>query len=85
MIDAIELLRSREMQKAGKLITKLSLSNEELKFLIEIHQSLITYFETRGLYFGLITSLLKRELEQLKGFWRARGQICGEERNENQF
>jgi len=80
MIDAIELLRSKEMQKAGRLMTKLSLSNEELKFLIEIHQSLLIYFETRGSYFGLITSLLRRELEQLKEFWGARGQ-----RNENQF
>lgn len=60
------------MEDAGRSMSYLTLSNGELQRAITANKLVLSYFQSRGEYFGFITSFLMREREQLKGFREAR-------------
>lgn len=67
------LLTAQNMNEGGRLITTNPLyTNDQLTLVIETTNHVLSYFQARGDYFGLITTHIRQELEVLKGFARAR-------------
>ena len=60
------------MEDAGKSMGYSYLTDDEVHRAIIANGLVLSYFESRGEYFGLITSILRIELAQLKGFQEAR-------------
>jgi len=60
------------MEDAGRSMNYLTLTDGELQRAITANKLVLSYFQSRGEYFGFITSFLMREREQLKGFREAR-------------
>lgn len=60
------------MEDAGKSMGYLALTDDELQRAMTANKLVLSYFESRGEYFGLITHILRIEKEQLKGFLEGR-------------
>ena len=56
-----------------------SISDKELDLTINTLSALVTFFEIRGQYFGLVTTRLREEWERYESFKRARQRnVCGD-------
>lgn len=67
------LLTAQNMGEGGRLMeTNPFYTNDQLTLVIETTNHVLSYFQTRGDYFGLITDRIRQDLETLKGFQRAR-------------
>lgn len=67
-----ESMTKEKMIEAARIMNLQGISDEQLDLAIEAMELVLAFYHERGLYFGIISSAVRQELEVYRGFKWAR-------------